>query len=92
MPKPICMTCKKFYRPKKNGVVVEEGMPIGYPTMGVSTKWESYKLWRGDLWECHQCGHQIVVGFGNIPMAEHYEPHYAKAKRLHPPIAFIEDC
>lgn len=92
MPKPICMTCKKFYRPKKNGVTIEEGMPLGVDSCGVSKEWVPYKLWRGDLMECKGCGHQIVYGFGLRPLAEHYQKDYDRIKESEGVIAFIEDC
>ena len=51
--KPVCVKCRLFYRPKKNGAYFEEGMP----TTEVGVKlWRSYKLWAGDLWQCRGCG------------------------------------
>lgn len=91
MPKPICMTCKKFYRPKKNGVTIEEGMPVDRGKL-LARKWVPYKLWRGDLMECPSCHHQIVHGFGYQPLAEHYQKNYDRIKAAEGVIAFIEDC
>jgi hypothetical protein len=52
--KPICVKCKKFYRPKENGYCFTEGMPTS------SGEWKPYKAWMGDLWECPECGHQLL--------------------------------
>lgn len=83
MPKPVCVKCACFYRPKKNGYYLIEGMPTGAhdPTENIRglrrpEAWEPYKLWNADLYECPDCGHQIVVGFGQSPMAEHYMPKF----------------
>ena len=65
--------CGRFMRPKKNSVVVEELMEDGSP----------YKLWEADLWECADCGTEIVAGFGARPFAEHYQLDYADVKARH---------
>lgn len=77
MLKPICVNCQRFYRPKRTGFYFLEGMPkpgINDPEPGTAEadKWQPYKLWCGDLWHCLGCGHQIVVGSGQRPIAEHY--------------------
>jgi hypothetical protein len=82
----VCLDCRKFLRVKKNGVVIEEGMPNG------SGGWQSYKLWHGDLYECPDCGFQLVTGFGHKPLAEHYESTYAVARERYQPIARVDDC
>ena len=81
--KPICVRCARFYRVKKNGFTFVEGMPkpSDYhvePGIENDADWEDYKLWRGDLWECHGCGHQLIEGVASAPMAEHYQPEFAK--------------
>lgn len=99
MPKPICMTCKKFYRPMTDGITIEEGRPVSkrnysqeFATYRDDTTWLPYKLWRGDLMECKSCGHQIVSGYGVVPLSEHYEKDYDEIKKGENVIAFIEDC
>ena len=84
----VCVPCQLFYKPKKNGVSIEEGMPRGT----VPETWEPYKLWQGDLLECHGCGAQIVTGFGRLPLAEHYEPDYATKVKLYRPLFRVDDC
>ena len=67
--------CGRFMRVKQNAVTVEEQLEDGSP----------YKLWTADLWECVECGVEVVTGFGQAPIAEHYQPTYAAARdRLQP--------
>lgn len=90
MPKIVCMKCGMFFHPKKNGVVVEEGMPVGDPVEG--EKWVPYKLWSADLLECRVCGTEIVAGFGQQPFAEHFEKDYDQRKAAEVPVVFVKDC
>lgn len=80
--KPVCVKCQRFYRPKRNGQPLLEGMPhgpgSGEPGTASPESWLAYKLWMGDLWECQGCGHQIVVGVIAGPVAEHYQPEFKK--------------
>ena len=94
--KPVCVKCQRFYRPEKNGYSFVEGMPIHgdvLPGTAEPEKWVPYKLWHGDLWECHGCGHQIVVGVIAGPVREHYMPDFKEmvemlgAKQLQ-----VNDC
>lgn len=91
----VCLKCEKFFHPYKNGVIVEEGMPITNRTTG-EEKWVSYKLWRADEVVCRSCDTHIVAGFAHHPFMEHYMEHYApykaqleEANKLR---AFIKDC
>jgi hypothetical protein len=68
--------CGRFMRPKKNSVTVEELTEDGAP----------YKLWDADLWECPECGVEIIAGFGQGPIAEHYQPTYAAQRERLAPI------
>lgn len=94
--KPICVPCQCFFRSKKNGISFMEGMPIGPGRAASGTsepeKWKPYKLWRGDLWECHGCGANIVVGAGLQPMAEHYQERFEEMVRQYPPLLQVNDC
>lgn len=87
MPMIVCVKCRKFFHPKKNGVCVEEGMPTGD-----SGKWLPYKLWQADLVSCHSCGTEIIAGFGRWPISEHYREDYKFLKKQFNPIVFVEDC
>jgi len=88
--KPICMKCKLFYKPKKNGVAFIEGMPTGsgFPRPG----WKPYKLWEGDLWECKGCGHEIIVGVGAEPIAIQHQPTFQADLQRFAPEYQINDC
>jgi hypothetical protein len=68
--------CGRFMRAKKNSVTVEELTEDGRP----------YKLWDADLYECVECGVEIISGFGNVPLAEHYQPTYAEQRARLAPI------
>jgi hypothetical protein len=63
-------------RVKKNSVTVEEVFEDGSP----------YKLWDADLFECPECGVEVITGFGGGPLAEHYQPTYADARTRLAPI------
>jgi|SRR6267142_3578580 len=96
--KPVCIKCGLFYRPEKNGYMVEEGMPHGYPDEldKFKSPWSSYKLWRGDKWKCKGCNNEIVVGFASEPISEHYKGDYkALRKKLIEAgqlQTFVSDC
>lgn len=88
--KPICVPCRRFYRMKKGGFYFIEQMPgpraAGEanppPGNAAPEKWKPYKLWAGDLWECPDCGAQIVSGTGREPVSEHYKPEFAETVKL----------
>ena len=68
----ICVKCNLSYITKEVGVFVEELAEFG-----------SYKLWAADLKECPNCHHQIVSGFSEQPVAEHYQKDYKdKLKKI----------
>ena len=100
MPKPVCVACKCFYQAERNGYRFLEGMPIGGPHDDnirghrAPELWEPYKLWNGDLWKCPDCGHLIIVGCGQQPMAEHYMEGFTEAveKYIHPDKLQVNDC
>jgi len=56
--KPVCAKCSKDMYPKKNGVGVLDHAVFG-----------PYQVWDADLWGCHECGAEVVLGFGNSPTA-----------------------
>jgi hypothetical protein len=68
--------CGRFMRVKRNGVTVEELTETGTP----------YKLWDADLWECVECGVEIITGFGKSPLAEHWQERYATTRARLAPI------
>lgn len=102
--KPICVPCQRFYRPERNGTPFVEGFPTQVPAApGVpehtarpgtseADHWEPYKLWSGDLWICHGCGHHIIVGVAQLPVAEHYEADFAERVASLKATIRVNDC
>lgn len=95
MPKPVCVSCQRFFRPKKNDFPWIEGMPKennAPPGNSEPEKWKPYKLWLSDLWECNGCGMQIVVGHGREPVSEPYKHTWAAANEHYKPRLQVNDC
>lgn len=96
--KPICVSCRRFFRMKKAGVYFIEGMPKpGFPHAELGSaapdQWTPYKVWAGDRWECEGCGHVIVSGVGWQPLAEHYQPNFQKTiEQTHADQLQVNDC
>ncbi len=65
MPPPICVNCRKEMIPEKNGVKWVSYAPFG-----------PYQIWDSDKWKCRNCGIEILSGFGNGPLSEHYLPNF----------------
>jgi len=57
MPKPICVECKTFFRPKKNGITWQE---MDKDVDGAT--WHPVAMWDADLWACAVCRSEIIVG------------------------------
>lgn len=64
MPKILCVKCKVEFRPIENGVYVRE-------LMHDNTRF--YKLWSADKWGCPVCKVEVVAGYGEGPLVEHFE-------------------
>ena len=93
--KPICVECRRFFRPKKNGFPFIENMPKhnhALPGAEDPASWTPYKLWMADLWECKGCGIQIVVGAGRQPIAEQHEPDFAATVQSYNATLQVNDC
>lgn len=67
----ICVPCEEEMQRIRSGVVVEEHMGDGKP----------YKIWFADLWECPKCHHQCLFGFGNRPVAQHFDSDYLEMQK-----------
>ena len=68
-PGYACVPCKTYFRPRKNDIRALQTMDdAGKP----------YKIWCADLWECPDCGHQIIAGYGKTHISEHYQPDFAE--------------
>lgn len=64
MRRPICVKCQTELRPLENGIAV------------IDMAWQSPKpaaVIQADLYECPGCKAQIVSGFAEQPLAEHYQ-------------------
>lgn len=96
MPKPVCATCRRFYRPHRNGTAFIEAMPKGSerPPSGLEApeRWMPYKLWLGDLWRCEGCGNEIIVGSGSMPLSEHFHSDFEKQVENWKAKITINDC
>ena len=90
MPRPICVPCGLFYRPKRNDITWEEGLPVKNAE-GVES-WEPYKLWDADLWRCEECGHEMVTGHGARAIYTHHEEGYSEYRAQRPPVVRVDDC
>lgn len=93
MPKPACIKCQRFFRPKKNGYVLTEMKPTSYmaePGKQTPELWEPYKVWRCDLYECEGCGHQIAVGYGHDPSSQDYLPDFKEEVLMSD--SLVNDC
>jgi len=49
------------------------------PGTSAPERWQPYKVWIGDEWICHGCGHLLIVGVGFAPVSEHYRDDFAAA-------------
>jgi hypothetical protein len=85
---------------KRSGVGLLEQMPRtnrSKPGTAAEDEWRPYKLWIADLWECKGCGHALVFGYGQPPVAEHFQADFqeqltaASAKTEGVPI-IVNDC
>jgi hypothetical protein len=75
MTRVACLTCRRFFAPKRIGVYAEECFEDG----------GGYKVWAADLLACPGCGTEVLAGFGAGPIAEHYQDGYAATRaRLQP--------
>lgn len=95
--KPICVSCERFMRPKKNDFAFVEGKPIqnNWPPVGKGSDafWTKYKLWFGDLWECPTCNTQVVVGVAPQPLSADWHSDFAEKVEAHKGMQlFIKDC
>lgn len=71
----VCANCNRAMRPKKNGAPFVE-MAQDRP----------YKLWMADLWECQDCGAQVLhTSPLQHPIAESYQPDFALKLEAHKP-------
>ncbi len=93
MPKPLCVSCQRFYRPKRNGTYVAEMMPSkpgALPGLMEPKLWVPYKVWVADLWECKGCGHELISGYAYQPTAEKHSPDFERWMAM--TTVVVNDC
>ncbi len=66
--RPVCAKCECELKPKENGI----GLLDMFNPSDKSGP-QPYQLWDADLYKCPKCGYEIVIGFGDLPMVEHWE-------------------
>ncbi len=72
----VCAKCNRAMRPKKNGASFVE-MAQDLP----------YKLWLADLWECQDCGAEVLhTSPMRRPVAEHYQADFAAKMESYAPL------
>lgn len=64
--RPTCVKCQVEYKVEEQGVLL-----IEYTVVGVMHR--VYALFYADLWQCSDCGHQIVGGYGDGAAAHWHE-------------------
>jgi hypothetical protein len=64
MPKMVCVKCEVEFQCEKNGVKVIELM---------NHNQSPYKIWDTDKWKCPICGIEVIAGFAQAPLMEHYQ-------------------
>lgn len=57
----ICSECRIELRPDENGVYA-----VAMASFGPS------EVYQADQWKCPSCGWKGLLGFGRIPIAEHF--------------------
>jgi len=95
--KPVCVACRRFYRPERNGTYFIEAKPrpgmIAPPGLEAPHHWQPYKIWMGDLWKCQGCGHEIIAGTGQHPVAEDYKEYFDEMiERTDADSIIVNDC
>lgn len=65
IPRAVCLTCNREMKTERQGVMAEALASFG-----------SYYKIQADRLECELCGNQMLVGWAQRPMAEHFEPDY----------------
>ena len=64
MKRPICVKCETQFQQIKTGIAVVDMF---------SSPPEPYQIWLADLFECPVCKVQIVSGFADRPLVQHFE-------------------
>ena len=65
MPNPICVDCQCEFRPVKNETIIVTMAGL-----------DPYQMWHADTWGCPGCKKEIIFGFGQKFVAEHWHPDF----------------
>jgi ribosomal protein L37AE/L43A len=60
--RPVCPKCHCELHPETNGIGVLDLADFG-----------PCEVWDSDLWKCPSCGVEVIGGFGQGPVARHFE-------------------
>jgi hypothetical protein len=94
--KPICIPCRRFFSVLRSGFYFLEGMPKdngALPGTAEPEKWQPYKLWAGDIFECEGCGAKIISGTAPHPIAERHHVDFEECvARLRGDQFQVNDC
>ena len=66
--RPVCVKCECELQREESGVgLLDMFNPSHKPGP------QPYQIWDSDLWKCPKCGYEVIFGFGNDPLARHFE-------------------
>lgn len=96
MLKPVCIRCHTFFKIKKSGLTIIEGMPWGSGAaprgLNAPDRWRPYKLWKVDLWSCQSCGFEIYYGSGMKAFRLQHEDDFKEQIELNNATFQVNDC
>ena len=67
--RPICTECELHTEKVQSGVSVVTTF-LTPPTL--------YEVWSADLWQCPNCNHKFIAGYGDRPLVRHFEDEAAR--------------
>jgi len=69
--KSVCAVCGLSLHVEESGITVFEMF---------QNDEKVYRIWQADKWKCRKCFIEIILGFGNQPLSEHFEDGFEKIK------------
>lgn len=96
MAKPVCVGCRRFFRPSRNGrywTEMKPKVPGAAPGIAGDGQCTFYKVWSSDEWTCPGCGALILVGHGREAIAFDYQPDAVQTQQiLNADKILVNDC
>ena len=98
MQKPVCVRCQRFFKPSRTGRYWTEMKPKNGDASALRgteapDEWEFYKVWSGDEYTCSGCGTTIIIGHGQNPITQDYQPdHREVQKSFRADEVIVNDC